>query len=208
MQAVIDREYCLQHPLEIARFFGWDVALGMVLSGRKTLVQRLTDKYLSAGLILPGAAGNAYKLSALYTFRVGKVYALMAQRFRDNMAAHDLFADLQDEQMEQGRLVLSCLSELIHTPGIEHVTSVPDVEMSDALQELREIQARVAGMNLDEALATADILERGEQTVVFERLLGKVGSAEKSLFAERLRAVERHGESVHKRISAFKHAMQ
>lgn len=207
MQAVIDRDYCRQHPREIAKFFGWDVAIGMLLSGRKTLLERLTDKYQSAGIAMPGPLGNAYKLSALFEFRVAKIYAAMAERFSDNPAASELFKDLSEEELEHGRIMLSCLYEIIYKPGIEFVPSVRDADMRESLNELREVQAKVAGMSLEEALATADELERGEVNVIFGRLLKQVGKPELDLFGERLKGAENHSESVPRRIRELKAAM-
>ena len=120
MQAVIDRDYCLRHPGQIARFFGWDVVLGMLVSDKKTLLERVADKCLAQGVPMPGPLGNAYKLSALFEFRVAKIYKAMAERFSDQPEASDLFRDLSEEEMEHGRIMLACLYEIATKPGIGH----------------------------------------------------------------------------------------
>ncbi|MCF7983917.1 MAG: hypothetical protein K9L70_05890 [Thiohalocapsa sp.] len=60
MQAVIDRAYCLRHPGRIVRLFGLDVYMGLLLNKRKTLLERVTEKYRTNAVAVPGAVGNAY----------------------------------------------------------------------------------------------------------------------------------------------------
>lgn len=207
MQAVIDRDYCLRHPGQIAKFFGWDVVLGMMLSDKKTLLERVADKCTAHGVPMPGSLGNAYKLSALFEFRVAKIYSAMAERFADQPDAGSLFRDLSEEEMEHGRIMLACLYEIATKPDIDFVPSVRDEEMRESLNELREIQRRVPEMSLEEALKVTDELERGEVNVIFGRLLKQVGKPELELFAERLEGAQNHSESVPRRIRELKAAM-
>jgi len=207
MQAVIDRDYCLRHPAQIAKFFGWDVVLGMLFSNKKTLLERVTEKCLAHGVPMPGPLGNAYKLSALFELRVAKIYAAMAERFKDQEEASALFRDLSEEEMEHGRIMLSCLYEIATKPGIDFVPSVRDEDMRESLNELREVQRRVPEMSLDEALNVTDELERGEVNVIFGRLLKQVGKPEMELFAERLEGAQNHSESVPRRVRELREAM-
>jgi rubrerythrin len=207
MQAVVDRDYCLRHPGQIAKFFGWDVVLGMLFSNQKTLLERVADKCVAHGVAMPGALGNAYKLSALFEFRVAKIYGAMAERFKDQPEASALFRDLSEEEMEHGRIMLSCLYEIATKPEIDFIPSVRDEDIRESLNELREVQRRVPEMSLDEALTLTDELERGEVNVIFGKLLKQVGKPETELFAKRLEGAQNHSESVPRRIRELKESM-
>jgi hypothetical protein len=204
MQAVIDRAFCLKHPVKIIQLFGWDVFIGMLWSTDKTLLQRIAEKYQARRVPMPGAIGNAYKLSALFEFRVAHIYAAMAERFKANREVSQLFSDLRDEEMEHGRLMLTCLYQVAVNREVDFVPSVRDEEIRESLNELRRIEHRVAGMTLEEAFKVTNELEAGEVNIIFGRLLQQVGRAETELFAEQLKGAQSHPQSVPRRISELK----
>jgi hypothetical protein len=201
MQALIDRDYCLRHPAKIIRLFGFGVYLGMLLDRRKTLLERVVEKYRAHGVAAPGAIGNAYKCSALFEFRVARISAAMARQFADQPAAAALFGELSDEEMEHGRVMLTCLFQVSVGPTLDFLPSVRDPEVRDALKRLRAIERRVPEMTLEEALTTTAGLERGEVNVIFGRLLGQVDKAQLALFAQQLTGTQNHSESVPRRIA-------
>lgn len=204
MQAVIDRDYCLRHPGKIIRLFGLDVWLGMLLDRNKTLLERVVDKYRAHAVPLPGALGGAYKCSALFEFRVARIYAAMAERFADTPEASGLFQDLSEEELEHGRVMLTCLFHVTAGPGRDFAPSVRDPDIRDALRRLRAIERRVPEMDLGEALRVTGELEASEVNVIFGRLLAQVDKAELALFAEHLSGAEGHSESVPRRIAALR----
>jgi len=204
MQALIDRDYCLRHPVRIIRLFGPDVYLGMLLDPGKTLLERVVEKYQAHAVAAPGAIGNAYKCSALFEFRVARIYEAMARRFADHVEAAALFQQLSEEEMEHGRIMLTCLFQVTAGPNLAYMPSVRDPEVRDALRKLRDIAKRVPEMTLDEALETTADLERGEVNIIFGRLLGQVDRAQLALFVEHLSGAQSHSESVPRRIEALK----
>jgi rubrerythrin len=204
MQAVIDRAHCLKHPFKIVRLFGLDVFLGMLLRTDKTLLERIAEKYRARRIAMPGTVGSAYKLSALFEYRVAHIYGAMAERFRSIPEAHRLFLDLKEEEMEHGRLMLACLYQVAVSPDVQFVPSVRDPEIRESLNELRRIEREVAGMSLEQALATTGRLEASEVNTIFGRLLKQVGKAETELFAEELRGAKSHPESVPRRIKELR----
>jgi hypothetical protein len=204
MQAVIDRSYCLKHPFQISYLFGIDVFLGMLLSKDKTLLERIAAKYRRHRIAMPGALGNAYKVSALFEFRVANIYGAMAERFRLVPDAQRLFLDLRDEELEHGRLMVACLYQVAMNPRAHFIPSVRDPEIRESLSELRQIERRVPGMTLEQALNVANVLEAGEVNMIFGRLLKQVGKAQTDLFAEQLKGVQSHPESVPRRIKELK----
>jgi len=204
MESIIERDYCIRHPGKIIGLFGLDVYLGLLFNKNKSLLERLTDKYSAHGVAMPGSVGNAYKLSALFEFRVARIYERMAERFKDQPAAKDLFMELHNEEMEHGRLMLVCYYTVELTPSIEFIPDVRDPAIRDALNELRELQRRVDTLSLPEALDITDELERGEVNVIFGKLLNQVDQAQSKLFAEQFKGVEGHSESVPRRIRELK----
>jgi hypothetical protein len=204
MQAVIDRNYCLQNPIKIIKLFGLDVFLGMLLSKDKTLLERLSDKYRAHAAAMPGPLGNAYKLSALFEFRVAHIYAAMAKRFKAHGEVRALFCDLKEEEEEHGRLMLACLYQVAVHPGADFVPNVRDPEIRQSLKALRDIERRVPQMSLEEAFKVTNELEASEVNVIFGRLLKQVGKAETELFAEQLQGAQSHPESVPRRIKELK----
>jgi rubrerythrin len=204
MQAVIDREFCLKNPIKIIQLFGFDVLVGMLLSKEKTLLQRIADKYQAERVPMPGPVGNAYKLSALFEFRVAHIYAAMADRFKDMPDVHRFFLDLRDEELEHGRLMLACLYQVALNREVDFVPSVRDPEMRESLNALRRVARAVPQMSLAEAFKVTAELEAGEVNIIFGRLLKQVGRAETELFAEQLKGAQSHPESVPRRIKELK----
>jgi hypothetical protein len=204
MQAVIDRAYCLQNPIKIIKLFGFDVFLRMLLSKDKTLLERLSDKYQARTIAMPGALGNAYKLSALFEFRVAHIYGAMAERFKAHAEVRGLFRDLKEEEVEHGRLMLACLYHVALRPGVDFVPNVLDPEIRQSLNTLRDIERRVPQMSLEEAFKVTNELEASEVNIIFGRLLQQVGKAETELFAEQIRGAQSHPESVPRRINELK----
>jgi rubrerythrin len=204
MQAVIDRDYCLRHPAKIIRLFGFKVYVGMLVDKRKTLLERLVEHYRLHATAAPGSVGNAYKCSALVEFRVARIYAAMAERFAEDPEAATLFQDLSEEEMEHGRIMLTCLFYVTAGPDLRFVPSVRDPRVRDTMNRLRELEQRVPQMDLDEALRATAELEGGEVNVIFGRLLAQVDEAQLSLFAEQLEASQNHSESVPRRIAELK----
>lgn len=204
MQAVIDRDYCLRHPAQIARLFGLKVLIGLLLDRRKTLLERVVEQYQAHGVPAPGAIGNAYKCSALFEFRVARIYAAMAERFADHPEAAGLFRDLSEEELEHGRVMLACLFHVKAGPQVDFMPSVRDPEIRDALNRLRDLERQVPEMTLEEALRTTAELERGEVNVIFGRLLKQVDRAELGLFAAQLEGANSHSESVPRRIAQLR----
>ncbi len=204
MQAVIDRAFCLKHPARIIRLFGLDIYLGMLFDRRKTLLQRVTEKYQAGAIPMPGPVGNAYKLSALFELRVARIYAAMADRFRDVPEASSLFRDLSEEEQEHARIMLTCLFQVTAAPSLQFVPSIRDPQIREDLAKLREVERQVPSMTLDEALTITGELERGEVNVIFGRLLEQVDRSQLTLFAEHLAGAQGHGESVPRRIAELK----
>ncbi|TVQ85568.1 MAG: hypothetical protein EA400_15265 [Chromatiaceae bacterium] len=204
MQAVIDRNFCLRHPVRIIRLFGPGVWLGMLLNRRKTLLERVLARYQAHAVPAPGALGCAYKCSALFEFRVARIYAAMAARFADQPAAAALFRDLSEEEMEHGRVMLACLFQVTARTDLDFLPSVRDPEIRAALARLRGIERQVGRMTLEEALDTTAELERGEVNVIFGRLLKQVQQEQLALFAEHLGGAQSHSESVPRRIAALR----
>jgi hypothetical protein len=204
MQAVIDRTYCLQNPKKIIQLFGLDVFLGMLVGGDKTLLERISDKYRARRVAMPGTLGNAYKLSALFEFRVAHIYAAMAERFKARGEVQRLFKDLEEEELEHGRLMIACLYQVALRPEVDFAPTVRDPEIRDSLNALRELERQVPRMSLEEAFKTTVELEASEVNVIFGRLLKQVGKAETELFAAQLEGAKSHPESVPRRIKELK----
>jgi rubrerythrin len=206
METIIDRDFCLSHPRKIIGLFGVDIYLGLLLNKDKSLLERLTDKYAAHGTPMPGPLGNAYRLSALFEFRVARIYERMAERFRDNIAAHELFMELHEEEMEHGRLMLVCYYTVELNPSIEFIPDVRDPAIRDSLNELRDLERRVEELTLQEALEITIGLEKSEVNVIFGKLLNQVDKAQSRLFVEQFKGIEGHSESVPRRISELRQA--
>ena len=100
METIIGRDYCIRHPGKIIRLFGLDIYLGLLFNKKKSLLERLTDKYSAAGIPMPGSIGNAYKLSALIEFRVARIYERMAEQFK-NVEVHSESVPRRIQELRQ-----------------------------------------------------------------------------------------------------------
>ena len=204
METIIDRDYCIKHPGRIIRLFGLDIYLGLVFNKNKSLLERLTDKYSAHATPMPGPLGNAYKLSALFEFRVARIYQRMAEQFKEQSAAHDLFMELHEEEMEHGRLMLVCYYTVELNPSIVFIPDVRDPAIRKSLNELRALEHKVDSLTLKEALDITIGLEKSEVNVIFGKLLNQVDSAQSKIFAEQFKGIEGHSESVPRRINELR----
>lgn len=204
MPALIDRAFCFKHPLRIARLFGVDILFAMLLSRDRTLLERIAQKYRAHRVAPPRAVGSPYKLAALFEFRLARIYGAMARRFRFVPRARKLFSDLEEEELEHGRLMLVCLHREAMAPRPAFAPSVRDPQIRDYLLDLRRIEHAVEGMTLEQALQVAGELEAGEVNVIFARLLKQASGAESELFAEQIRGAQSHPQSVPRRIKELK----
>jgi hypothetical protein len=62
----------------------------------------------------------------------------------------------------------------------------------------------VPGMTLEQALRVTNVLEAGEVNVIFGRLLKQVGKPQTEIFAEQLKGIQSHPESVPRRIKELR----
>ncbi len=153
---------------------------------------------------MPGPVGNAYKLSALIEFRVARVYQRMAEQFKSHAAAHALFTDLHNEEIEHGRLMLLCYYTVELTPSIKFIPNISDPEITNTLHDLKVLEKSIHGFSLEQALDTTNELELGEVNIIFGKLLGQVGQEQSTLFMEHLKKAEGHSKSVPRRIQALR----
>jgi len=203
MPTLIDREYCLKHPQTIIKLFGTELYLKLMAS-KKRLLEHLTDYYAAHGYPMLGMVGDAYRLSSILEYRMARIYKSLADKFRDNPAAHALFSELQEEEEEHGRLMEICRYTVKNHPELEFVPSVRDPEIQTMLQELKQIAKNIEHMSLEEALETTERLEQGEINTIFDRLLKQTGQSESNFFEEQMHHLEGHGASVPKRIQELR----
>lgn len=199
METIIERGYCLRHPRKIIRLFGLDIYLGLLFDKKKSLLERLTNKYSIEGIPMPGSVGNAYKLSALIEFRVARIYKSMAEQFQETPDAHQLFMDLYNEEMEHGRMMLHCYYTVELSPSIKFIPGISDPKIRNTLHDLRALEKRVFTLSLDKALEITNELERGEVNIIFGQLLTQVDQEQSLLFIEQFKKAENHSESVPRR---------
>jgi rubrerythrin len=203
MSALLSREYCLSHPWEIGRLYGWNVLLGTLVS-KGSVLERVAKSFASRRDKMPGPLGKSYQIAQLLELRAAKIYRSMAERFSDVQPARLLFEDFEAEEMEHARLMEICLYTVCVTPEVHYVPSVMDPDIRKVLQAMREVQQRIPEMTLDEALETSEALERSEVNVIFDKLLKQVVQPEVGLLKEALRAAENHEISVPRRIAALR----
>jgi len=201
--SVLNKNYCIQHPLKIIRTFGLSTYLAMIF-GKKGLLEYLSDDYLAHGIAMPGSLGNAYKLSALFEYRVARIYEQMAEKFKDINEVKELFTELKEEELEHGRVMMICLFNVVATPAITFVPNIRDPEIRQDLNKLRELERQVSSLSLDQALEITEELERGEVNVIFGKLLNQVDSSVVDFFMEEFKSIEGHSESVPRRINELK----
>ncbi len=204
MSTIIDRDYCLKHPMSIIKLFGLGVFLGMVFDKKKSLLERLTEYYAAHDYPLPGKIGDAYKLSALLEYRMARIYSGFAKKFHDNEEARKLFDELQQEEREHGRLMELCRYTVKTRPSLKYTPSVRDPSIRQMLQELRRIERKIDDLSLGEALDITERLEQGEVNTIFDRLLQQADQSESRVFEEQMHQTEGHGTTVPRRIQALR----
>lgn len=202
--AIVDREYCLRHPLEIIRLFGLQVFLSTLLSGRKSLLEHVVERYRSDRFPMPGYLGRAYRVSILIEQRMARVYDRMAKRFPTVPEAQALFRELRDEELEHCRLMTLCLYTVRLRPSLQFVPQISERPIRELLRRLRSIDRGIGHLALQEALQITAELESGEINIIFDRLLLQAECPESRLFADRLRQAQEHRESVPRRLAALR----
>ncbi len=204
MSALVGRDYCLKHPLEIARLFGVGVWLNMLLKRRTSLLEQVVESYSTRTFPMPGYLGRAYKIAALIELRVARIYAKMAEKFADHTATRKLFEELQYEEEEHSRLMTLCLYTVKLRASVNFVPQIRDPEIRELLQFLRGIHRTVDDLDLEEALRITEDLEKGEVNVIFDKMLRQNPDVESHFFEAQMGAVEKHSESVPRRINALR----
>lgn len=207
MGEIIGRDYCLKHPGQIIKLFGLGVFLGMLFCGKKTLLQRVTENYRSRGFPMPGHVGNAYRIAAMIEFRVSRVYARLAERFQGQGPVRDFFRELQEEELEHGRLMLLCLYTVGIKPSLQFIPSVRDPKVREITHWLRGIKRTVDDLTLEEALRLTEEIEAGEVNIIFDKLLKQTEEAESRLFQEEMRLLEGHATAVPQKIAELRRTL-
>ena len=203
MAEIIGRKYCLKHPGKIIKVFGLEVFLGMLFS-KKSLLQRVTEAYEHYGIAMPGAIGNAYKISALIEYRMARLYGKMADRFVDREEVHTFFEELQREEKEHARLMMLCLYSVVLNQHVQFIPSIRDPEISGILRRIKAVERSVDTLTLDEALGLTEELEKGEINTIFDKLLKQTRRSESLIFEEEMQSLENHSRCVPKRIKALR----
>jgi len=206
MSTLIDRDYCLRHPVTIIRLFGFTVFLRMIIGPSRSLLELLTRYYADHGYPLPGRIGDAYRVSALLEYRMARIYRRFAAKFHTNDEAYRLFEELRQEEEEHGRLMELCRYTLKNKPNLAFVPSVRDPAIRQMLKELRQIERTADNMSLAEALDITEQLEKGEVNTIFNRLLKQTEETESHLFKDKLAQIEGHSTSVPRRLQALREA--
>lgn len=204
MGSLVSRRYCVTHPVEIVGLFGLDIYLRELFGGRKTVLERASEKFSKHRLPMFGPVGDAYRLSALFELRAARIYQGMAERFKDVVPAQRLFQELHEEEREHARMMNICLHSVKMGPSVTYVPSVCDAGIREQMQHLREVQRRVSSMSLGEALRITEEVEQGEVNTIFGRLLGQVEEPEAALLRRHMDQVENHSTSVPRRIQELR----
>lgn len=204
MTSVLSRDYCLHHPLEIGRCFGAGVLVGALLDRKRPVLERVARSVEARRAAMPGALGDAYRLSALFELRAARIYRGLAERFAGVEPACQLFRELQEEEEDHARLMRVCLRTVHVAPQVDYAPSVRDPEIRALLREVRAVQRRVPTMTLQEALQASEDLERSEVNAIFGRLLKQVEAPGVDLLRRMLDKVEDHAESVPRRIAGLR----
>ncbi len=205
MTALVDRDYCLKHPLEISRLFGVGVWFSMLLKRRTSLLEQVVDSYAARAFPMPGYLGRAYRIAALIELRVARIYARMADKFKDHAAAREFFEELRQEE-EHSRLMTLCLYTVKFRSSVIFIPQMRDPTIRGLLKSLRDIHRRVDAVTLDEALRITEELEQGEVNVIFDKMLKQNPDDESHFFETQMQAVEGHSESVPRRIRMLRHS--
>jgi hypothetical protein len=59
MVSLVSRKYCVTHPAEMIGLFGLDIYLRELFGGRKTLLERASEKFSKHRLPMFGPVGDA-----------------------------------------------------------------------------------------------------------------------------------------------------
>jgi len=204
MQTIVDREHVQQHRGEVIRTFGLMAYIRAVGSRRKGLLEQVEKKYLDAGIAMPGAVGNAFRLSALLELRAARIYARMVKRFAEIQVLREFFEELQAEEEEHARIMTLCLYTIDNEVELDYVPSVRDPDVRKLLGEMRTHERNVWRLSLDEALDLTNKLEASEINVIFDRLLKHAQNPQNQFFISQLAKVEGHASAVPKRIKVLR----
>lgn len=208
MSELVSRQYCIENPGTIIRFFGLGVFFKMLLGGKKSLLERAVEVYERRGVKMPGPLGDSYKLAARIEFRMARLYNAFSRHFRNNKVVSSFFDDLRKEEEEHGRLMMLCLYCVKLNPQTNFSPSVRDSDVRDILKSIRDCEKKIDSLPLDEALRLTEEFERSEVNTIFGKLLRQAGEGEAGLFAQQLKDVEDHSISVPRRIRELKEGLQ
>ncbi|MDH3975601.1 MAG: hypothetical protein OEV42_15090 [Deltaproteobacteria bacterium] len=204
MSELVGRQYCIENPRTIIRFFGVGVFLGMLFRGNKTLLERAIASYERRGVKMPGPLGESYKLAAHIEFRMARLYKHLARHFRNNRAVSAFFDDLRKEEEEHGRLMLLCLYCVKLNPHTRFSPSARDTHIKEILKAIRDCEKRIDSLSLEDAFLITEAFERSEINNIFGKLLGQTEQKGAGLFAKELEALESHSVTVPRRIRELK----
>lgn len=208
MGDIIGRDYCLKNPGKIVKHFGLGVFLGVVFCKKKSLLQRVMETYRSRGIPMPGYVGSAYRISAMIEFRVSRLYAGMAERFRDQKPVRNFFMELHHEEIEHGRLMLLCLYTIALRPHLSFVPSIRDPEIREVTNWLRGLKRKIESLSLEEALQLTEKIEASEVNTIFEKLLKQTNESESRIFRDQMQLLEDHAKTVPLRIIQLRQALR
>jgi rubrerythrin len=208
MQAIGDRDYVRQHPGEVIKTFGLMAYIRAVGPSRVGLLEQMERKYVEAGIPMPGAVGNAYRLSALLELRAARIYARMVKRFEEVQVVREFFETLQAEEEEHARVMTLCLYTIEGKAEVNYVPSVRDPEVRALLRHLRTQERNVWRLSLDEALNLTEEMEASEVNVIFDKLLKQAQSPKTEFFISQLAKAEGHASAVPKRITALRQKLE
>lgn len=203
MAGILSRAYCLTHPWEIGRLYGWNVVLETLVSKRSPL-DRVARSLAATRGPMPRPLGMSYRIATLLELRAEQIYRRMAERFESVPLARALFEDLADEEQEHARLMTICLHTVRLGPSVKYVPSVMAGEIRRAMNEMRALQRRIPTMTLEEALEASKALERSEINVIFGKLFDQVAEPEVLPLREAMRQAENHAATVPKRIAMLR----
>lgn len=204
MENYLDRSFGLHHGADVIRLFGLGVYLRLLAEPHKDLLEVVTDWNLAHGIPIPGRMGNAYRLAALLEYRVAQIYGAMAETFGTLAPARELFRDLQEEEIQHGRVMTFCLYTVRAGENVHYIPGVRDPDVQALLAELRRVRRSIPEMTLDDALDQTLQLEQSEVNLIFERLLTQVDDPRSQFIAERLEQAGEHWFTVPPRVERLR----
>ncbi len=204
MQTIVDRDHVRQHRGEVIKTFGLIAYIRAVSSRRKGLLEQIEKKYLESGIPMPGAVGNAFRLSALLELRAARIYARLVKRFEEVQVVREFFEELQAEEEEHARIMTLCLYTIDNEAELDYVPSVRDPDVRVLLREMRTHERNVWRLSLEEALDLTEKMEASEMNIIFDKLLKQAKNPQNQYFISQLAKVEGHASAVPKRIKALR----